>query len=754
MTIVLEEVLRMATWRMVGAGDSMQQGALSDVSEKLAVGPGARTLCASHESESEVKAQSHFHKSNDSKDIQYFLSEAIQHYHARRFTQAARLCEQILTINSNHADSLQLLGMIAHQTQMIDLAIYLLQKAISNNPKSAIYRSNLGTVFQSKGMLEEAREQYMLALEIEPRMAQTIANLGAVMLSQGHIVNAVNHYKRAIEIRPDIAELYLHLGNALNINGQCEDAIKCFRKSLDIKPNYAEAYCNIAHVLASMSLLDEAITNFKQAIAIDSRLAHAHNGLGAARQAQQEYAESVKHYEMAIALNPGYVDAYCNLGNVLVLLKQFDKAVAHLTRAIELNSAHDNAYNGLGNALIGLDRVEDAISCFRLAISRNPRSIEAHINLAGALHKTEKLDEATQSLQKALSFQPENVAAHVNLGNIFVSQDHLDAATNEFKQAIRFNPDCAAAHMSLGLIQLLRGEFSSGWGNYEWRWRIDDLPLGRRNFAQPQWNGENLSGKRILLHSEQGLGDSIQFLRYVWLVHAAGGEVVLEVPSRLRRLAVELPCAKEVISYGETLPDLDYHCPLLSLPLVFKTTLETIPAEIPYISVPKDARQKANTLSWPSKGLRIGLAWNGNREFISERARRRSIAFSLLKPLLEVRDVHLFSLQIGEAVKDLSMAPGTLTDLSSYVTDMADTAAQISHLDLVISIDTSVAHLAGALGVETWLLLPYRADWRWLLSREDSPWYPTMRLFRQSQLGDWEAVIQKVCTEIRSAHQM
>jgi len=264
--------------------------------------------------------------------------------------------------------------------------------------------------------------------------------------------------------------------------------------------------------------------------------------------------------------------------------------------------------------------------------------------------------------------------------------------------------------------------------------------------AEPQWHGEPLNGARILLHAEQGLGDSLQFLRYVPMVQAAGGRVILDIPPRLRRLTEQLPGIEELVMSGDPLPECEWQCPLMSLPLAFGTTVESIPAQAPYLSIPESALWTAGSLAWPDRGLRVGIAWAGSPSHPNNRF--RSLALAALEPLFQVRGADFFSLQMGPATAELGSVRGELTDLAPLTADMADTAAQMAHMDLIISVDTSVAHLAGALAKPTWVLLPYAPDWRWMLGREDSPWYPTVRLFRQPRMYDWNAVVERVCTEL------
>ena len=297
--------------------------------------------------------------------------------------------------------------------------------------------------------------------------------------------------------------------------------------------------------------------------------------------------------------------------------------------------------------------------------------------------------------------------------------------------------------MNVCLLQLLQGDYSSGWSNYEVRWKA----YTPRIVPRPLWLGkEDLTGKRILLHGEQGLGDSLQFLRYVPMVQAIGGQVVLDLPKGLIRLGEQLPNLVAAVNSGDPLPLFDFHTPLMSLPLALGTTLETVPALVPYLTVPEEAIKKAAALVWPEKGLRVGFAWTGNPSHPKNRA--RSVPLELLESILNLEGAHFFSLQMGPSVAELASVKAQVTDLAPVTGDMADTAAQMEQMDLIISIDTSMAHLAGALGKPLWVFLSVLPDWRWLLEREDSPWYPTARLFRQTEKGNWLPVIEKMRTAL------
>ena len=350
---------------------------------------------------------------------------------------------------------------------------------------------------------------------------------------------------------------------------------------------------------------------------------------------------------------------------------------------------------------------------------------------------------AARSYRRALALTPDCAVYEHNLGHVLEMQGRFEESIASYERAVALKPDYANAAWNLSLVRLLLGDLRAGLAGYEGRWGITVPPHG---LQQPQWSGQPLNGARILLHAEQGLGDTLQFLRYVPMVQAAGGSVVLGVQASLRRIALEVPGVTQVVVHGEAMPELEWQCPLLSLPLVLGTTLETIPGQTPYLSVPDQALAKAAERAWPETGLRVGLVWAGNG--LHMRDRYRSMRLSEFASILQLEGIHFFSLQMGPEAEQLqhvtvAVTEG-ITDLRPAIEDMADTAALIANLDLVIAVDTSVAHMAGALGKRVWLLLSTWTDWRWLLDRADSPWYPEMRLFRQKTLGDWQPVVEQV----------
>jgi hypothetical protein len=419
--------------------------------------------------------------------------------------------------------------------------------------------------------------------------------------------------------------------------------------------------------------------------------------------------EAVASFDRALAIRPDNAKAHYNRGNALNELKRFDEALVSCDRAIALNSNLAEAFNNRGNALRDLMRLEDAVASYDRAIALKPDYIDAMNNRGVALMELKRIDDALES----------------------------------YDRAIAIKNDYAEGHWNRGLCHLLAGNCIEGWADYEWRWKTDQMTRDRRGLGSPQWFGDgDIAGKTILLHTEQGFGDSLMAARYVRRVINKGAHVILETPAALQALFAEIEGVAQVVTKGEPLPSFDLHCPLMSLPLAFATTLTTIPAETPYLSVPQAHLQNWRRRLPTSGKLRVGVSWAGNPDF--KRDRGRSIGLPAMQPLLLPTDVELFSihkvLRPGDA--EILRDHPHIIHLGDSIETFADTAAIMSTLDLVISSDTSVVHLAGALGKPVWVLLQFVPDWRWLLDRDDCPWYPTARLFRQASMGDWDGVVR------------
>jgi Flp pilus assembly protein TadD len=466
-------------------------------------------------------------------------------------------------------------------------------------------------------------------------------------------------------------------------------------------------------------------------------------------QQAERLEEAEALYREVLARDPENADALHLLGVLACQSRRHELALAWIARAIALNPSASFYHNNLGNVLQELGRFEEAILCYQEALRLEPDYAEACSNLGNALTRLRRYEEAVASALEALRLKPDYAAAYTNLGCTLQALGRVEEAVACHQEALRLQSDHVDAHMNLAAALLLLGDFERGWEEHEWRWKKKESPP--RGFPQPLWDGSPLAGRKILLYAEQGLGDTIQYARYVALVRRKGASAVaVECQPRLAPLLETVRGVDLVIPAGSPLPDFDVHAPLLSLPRILRTTLETVPAEVPYLSA-----EPARVETWGHRmaeahGLRVGLAWGGNPDYKNDR--NRSIPLEALAPLAGVPNVDFFSLQRGPAAAQLRSPPEgfRITNLEEEASQVTDTVAAILNLDLVISVDTMVAHLAGALGRPLWILLPFAPDCRWLLHRNDSPWYPTARLYRQPRPDNWQAVIAEVKEALES----
>ena len=588
------------------------------------------------------------------------------------------------------------------------------------------------------GRLGEAERIYRRILATNPKHADSLHFLGVTAYQTGKLDSAVELIGKAISLRSREASYHSNLGNVLKAQGKFSEAIQSYKKAINLAPRHVDAHYNLGNALRAQGRLEEAAAQYRLVTEISPNHTLAHNNMGTALESLGKLDEAASEYAHAARLDPDYPDAHSNLGNVYRTQGRLDDAAAEYDRALILRSGSPGVHSNLGIVRQSQYRFDEAAEHFRRAVDLDPDAAEFHSNLGSVLQLQGKLDEAIRCHERALALNPSYAEAHNNLGLALELQGRIEEAQTCFDAALALKPDFAKARLNKALLELLSGDLPSGLLHYESRWEITPP----RGFHQPQWRGEPLHGATILLHAEQGLGDTIQLLRYVPLVQIAGGTVVLEVRESQTRLAAQIPGIATVISSGEPLPHFDWHCPLMSLPLAMGTTLKTIPAHVPYLSVPPEASRKASAMPWSEAGLRVGIAWAGSPTHLRDWF--RSINLSTLRPLLDLPGTTFYSLQKGPAATELAATENQIIDLGPHIEDMADTAAMIQRLDLVIGVDTSVVHLAGALGKPVWALLPLAPDWRWLRDREDSPWYPTMRLFRQPKLNDWPSVIHSV----------
>jgi len=638
------------------------------------------------------------------------LTLGLEHQRSGRFPQAEAIYRAVLRQDPRNADALHLLGLLAYQAGRHGVAADYIRQAIRVNGRISPFHNNLGNALQGLGRLDEAISAFEQALQLDPRNVEARVNLGNVLQDQRRFDQAARQYREALRRAPERAEIHNNLGNALLGAGRLEQAVEAFDEALRLMPDYVEAYINRATALKESGRLIEAEACCREGLRRRPDLPAAHSNLAAILLQQGRLEEAEAGCREALRLNPGFCESYCNLAAILLRRKRFSEAEECARQALRLDPRHPAAYNNLGSALDEQDRSEEAARCYR----------------------------------EALRLQPGLVDAHNNLGNYYAARLCFDEALRCYDQALTVRPADVNAHLNRGLVLLVRGDLAAGWEEYEWRWKKQEYYP--RRFRKPLWDGSDPGGKTILLHAEQGLGDTLQFVRYAPLLRQRGARVVLECQPRLVPLLEHFRAGyDQLIAAGAALPEFDWHAPLPSLPRLFRTRVDTIPARVPYLDVPEEKVAVWAERMAPYTGFRVGLVWAGNPQNSTDR--KRSIAAVQLLPLARVAGITLFRLQRGDSAAPAEL---NLVELEDEACGLIDTAAIIRNLDLLISVDTMPAHLAGGLGAPVWTLLPFAPDFRWMLAREDSPWYPTMRLFRQPRPGDWDAVVERVSSEIKN----
>jgi len=563
------------------------------------------------------------------------------------------------------------------------------------------------------GRLSEAERQYRQVLAVQPDNADALHLLGVLSSQQGREDLAADLIRRAIARDPRQPMYHGNLGLALSRLGRLDEAIACFEKALALGSRDPNVLNNYADALRKAGKPDRALPIFRQAIAMEPRLAEPHNNLGIALADLGRVDEAVASYRQALRLNPRFAQAHNNLGNALLKKRLFDEAILEFEQALAVRPDYPEALMDLGVALKAKNQDDRAADLYRRALKLRPDFFEALLNYGQALCDRRQFDEAIAAFRKAIALRPDDPAAHFHLSGVL----------------------------------LLTGNFSDGWREYEWRLLKPDFGIDKTRFSQPRWTGQDLAGKRIFLHAEQGAGDIIQFSRLANVLAQRGAQTILACPPTLLRLLRTLEGVSHLLTNTQTVPDFDYHCYLLSLPLLLGLNLQTIPANVPYLHPqPESAEYWRSRLLPLGNRKKIGLVWAGNPNYANDH--NRTIPLTAFAPLAEIPGVSFISLQKGDVSTSLGPPKFELIDHTAEIFDYADTAALIANLDLVIAADTSVAHLAGALAKPVWTLLPFHPDLRWMLDRSDSPWYPTMRLFRQPRPGDWQTPIRQIAAAL------
>ncbi len=655
-------------------------------------------------------------------------------------------CEHFVACTPEHASAWNLLGALRLQHQKLPQAKAALQQALALQPQLAKAHHNLGSVFAAENRTTEAIASYRQALEIDASLAPAHYAIASLLNDAQRYSEAIPHLQALMHSQksPDIlVQLADTLQNAGSLVAAADELEK-YASTFSDTPFYLNRLGNARLELRQFS---GAMAAYEHAIAIAPENPLAYNNLGVALLKQHMLDEAVAAFRKAVALAPENPDFLFSLGSALTDRGKTDESIPLLEQGTKRWPNNVNGLTNLGLAYVTARQAKRGLPPLQQALLLEPNDPELHNNLGAAYEALNEYEQAATCYRQALNIKADYPQPLNNLGNIALAKLDLDEAISFYQQGIALEPNLADAHMNLGLVHLLRGEFEEGWREYEWRRFATSEKNKQQSFSQPEWQGEPIIGKRILLHAEQGLGDTIQFARYARLVkEREQATVILQCQPPLTRLLQSAKGIDTLVDTDTQLPAFDIHASLLSLPHRLKTTIDSIPDQAPYLAAEPDLKSDWTERLKQFTGLRIGFAWAGNPTHRNDK--NRSCELAPFLSLSELPGTVFFSLQKGPASAELPRKTGTsgqkIFDFTNELKDFADTAALLANLDLLITVDTSLAHLAGAIGIRTWLLLPYSPDWRWLLARSDSPWYKNLRLFRQEAIGDWPSVFKQI----------
>ena len=615
--------------------------------------------------------------------------------------------------------------------------------------------------FHQQGQLSQAEPLYRALLNMQPNNLHVLQALSVLLAQNKDFQAALQLMSKSIEIDANNADLFYNRGKMFQDLGQPNDALNDYQRTLALRPNYPDCHNNLGIILLALGRIEEALLCFKNTLALTPTHLNALLNLANTLQEQVQHQEALVYYQKLLAIQTDFALAYFRQGNSFIALNRLQEALESYSKSIHYlvdpdphsTSISDGliveAYNNRGNVLKQLGDCDGAIKNYDIAIKLRPNFADAFNNRAATKQHLQRFEDAIQDYQQAILYNDNYFNAYNNLGLLLADIKRFDESITLFKKALIRFPTSPILHFNLGLSLLAIGDYEQGFKEYQWRWQFDVFVNDNKAYHAPLWLGDfDIAGKTILIHSEQGLGDTIQFCRFIPEVARMGAVVIVEVEDSLVALMQSIPAIKQVIEKGQMLPDYDAHCPMLSLALACKTTLKNIPVQPKYLSVDETKLSTIKKHLSPHTKPRVGLVWRGNN--LHNKNKFRSVQFNQIVSHLPPNCTYI-SLQ-----KEIELNEQTALDdypnkvfFTQHLTTMADTAALIEACDVIVSVDTAVAHLAAALGKPTWILLPYNADWRWLATGNTSPWYPSVTLLRQSKFGEWDDVMHQLADKLR-----
>ena len=639
-------------------------------------------------------------------------------------------------------------GLTFHQNGELQKARECYESVLKSQPRNFDALRFLATLFLQVGHYQESIELFNKAAVIKKTDASIFSNKGNALKELQRYDEALESYNKAIVLKPKFAEAFSNRGITLQELNRLDEALESFDQAIQFKPDFAEAYSNKALVLHKLKRFLETLEYCDKAIALKPDYVEAHSNRGIALQDLNRFEEALQNFDTAIRLNPNYAIAHFNRGFVLNELRRFNESLESYDKSITLSPNYAEAYFNRSIPLNELGRYEEALASCENAIKLKPGFAEAYCNRGIALKDLKQFQAALESFNTAIALAPQFAEAFSNRGLALKELTQFDAAIESYDKAIALKPHVAEFHFNKATTLIVTGHYLEGWELFECRVKGKTVGDIYSRYDKLRWTGEeNIQGKKLLIHHEHGLGDTIQFCRYLLQAQTLGAEIILEVPETLVPLISTLQAQINIVSQGTPLPEYDAYCPIMSMPYIFKTTVETIPANTPYLFTDQKKVAAWQDKLGPKNKLRVGLVWSG--DIVHKNDRNRSIQLQELIALTDL-PIEWHSIQKEYRPYDMEVLNQhpEIRQHQDDIFDFSDTAALIESMDLIISVDTSIAHAAGAIGKPVWILLPFTPDYRWMLERKDSPWYPSAELYRQSENRQWSDVIQQVKTAL------
>lgn len=598
-----------------------------------------------------------------------------------------------------------------------------------------------GVALQKAGQIPEATAIYREILDEDPQHADALHFLGLAYYQMGQHAKAARHILAAIQVDGSKAQYFNNLGLVYRALGKSEEATQCFAQAIGKEQNNVVAHNNLAVVAQEQGRVEEAQGHLERAQQLRSAESNRLLEEGRKFLSERKLDAAVQRFERLVSLHPQSAAMHLNLGIALHNKRDFAAAEQSFRACLEIAPDNLEALNGLSAVLTRQGMAVEAEELLRRALESNPDHANVHSNLAVALMEQGKLDEAESECWRAIELEVEEGTARANLGMIYLRMGRVYEGMRTIENVLRTKPSLPDARWNRALALLALGRYEEGWLEYEWRW-ARGMPRARK-IPKPLWDGRPIAGKTIFLHAEQGFGDTFQFLRFAKVLSQQGAEIILACQDRLIPLLKLQPYLQHVFPYQQQFPRFDVHAPLLSLPGILGTTVDTVPNDVPYLEPDPKLQAEWATKLGQIDGFKVGIVWQGNPRYASDPV--RSIPLDCFREMSQLPGVQLISLQMQHGLDQLETLRDeinllTFPDLDMQTGPFMDTAALVKSLDLVISCDTALTHLAGALGTRVWLATAFSADWRWMIERSDSPWYPTVQIYRQQSPGNWDSV--------------